>query len=133
MRRALKTRMNLEMALTPEMLDHALAIRPDDVCLVPEKREELTTEGAWTSSAILTKCATSPASSAPPASERRCLSTRRKPRSTPPWEAGAPVVELHTGRYADAIGQAARQSELAHPRRGEIGVYKGWWSAPATA
>ena len=42
---ALKTRMNLEMALTDEMLEHALKIKPADVCLVPEKREEVTTEG----------------------------------------------------------------------------------------
>ena len=49
-------------------------------------------------------------------------------------EAGAPVVELHTGRYADAIGQAARQSELARIRdAAEIGVQGAWWSTPATA
>lgn len=41
----LRTRMNLECALTPEMLEIACAVKPDDVCLVPEKRAELTTEG----------------------------------------------------------------------------------------
>jgi len=45
LRQVLKTKMNLEMAVTEEMLDIACAIRPQDVCLVPEKREELTTEG----------------------------------------------------------------------------------------
>src|SRR5690606_8599883 len=45
MRPLLRTRMNLECAVTPEMLDIACGIRPQDVCLVPEKRTELTTEG----------------------------------------------------------------------------------------
>src|SRR5690554_5797793 len=44
-RPVLRTRMNLECAITPEMLDIACRVRPQDVCLVPEKREELTTEG----------------------------------------------------------------------------------------
>ena len=42
---AISTRLNLEMALTPEMLDNALAVQPADVCIVPEKRQEITTEG----------------------------------------------------------------------------------------
>src|SRR5690606_10830766 len=45
MRPVLRTRMNLECAITPAMLDIACRVRPHDVCLVPERREELTTEG----------------------------------------------------------------------------------------
>ena len=48
LRSKLKTRMNLESAVTEEMIAFALKIRPHDVCLVPEKREELTTEAGWT-------------------------------------------------------------------------------------
>ena len=44
-KQAIRTRMNLEMALTEEMLDNALQVMPQDVCLVPEKRQEVTTEG----------------------------------------------------------------------------------------
>ena len=44
-KQAIRTRMNLEMAMTEEMLAHALRIRPEDVCIVPEKRAEVTTEG----------------------------------------------------------------------------------------
>src|SRR3954468_10161774 len=44
-RQAIQTRLNLEMACTPAMIDYALALRPDSVCLVPENREEVTTEG----------------------------------------------------------------------------------------
>ncbi|AQR64394.1 pyridoxine 5'-phosphate synthase [Aquaspirillum sp. LM1] len=126
LRRALKTRMNLEMALTPEMLDHALATRPDDVCLVPEKREELTTEGGLDVERHFdvvrdyTRQLTA-------AGIRVSLFIDPDDTSlTAAVEAGAPVVELHTGRYADAIGHTARQTELARIRdAAESGRFKG--------
>jgi pyridoxine 5-phosphate synthase len=126
LRRALKTRMNLEMALTPEMLDHALATRPDDVCLVPEKREELTTEGGLDVERHFdvvrdyTRQLTA-------AGIRVSLFIDPDDTSlTAAVEAGAPVVELHTGRYADAIGHIARQTELARIRdAAESGRFKG--------
>ena len=126
LRRALKTRMNLEMALTPEMLDHALATRPDDVCLVPEKREELTTEGGLDIERHFdvvrdyTRQLTA-------AGIRVSLFIDPDDTSlTAAVEAGAPVVELHTGRYADAIGHTARQTELARIRdAAESGRFKG--------
>lgn len=125
LRRALKTRMNLEMALTPEMLDHALATRPDDVCLVPEKREELTTEGGLDVERHFdvvrdyTRQLTA-------AGIRVSLFIDPDDTSlTAAVEAGAPVVELHTGRYADAIGHTARQTELARIRdAAESGRFK---------
>ena len=101
MRPHLKTRMNLECAVTAEMLDIACRIQPHDVCLVPEKRQELTTEGgldvAGHFDAVQAACG-------------NC--SRRHPRSLfidpdaqqiqAAAEAGAPVIELHTGRYAEA-------------------------------
>jgi len=99
-----KTRVNLEMAVTPEMLAIALERKPADVCLVPEKREELTTEGGLD---VVTHFAV--------VSEAVALLNRSGIRASlfidPDKEqldaassAGAPVVELHTGTYADAEG-----------------------------
>lgn len=125
LRRALKTRMNLEMALTPEMLDHALAIRPDDVCLVPEKREELTTEGGLDVERYFDQVRDYTRQLSAAGIRVSLFIDPTETSLNAAVEAGAPVVELHTGRYADAIGQAARQSELARIRdAAEIGVYK---------
>ena len=108
MRRALKTRMNLEMALTPEMLDHALAIRPDDVCLVPEKREELTTEGGLDVERYFDQVRDYTRQLSAAGIRVSLFIDPTETSLSAAVEAGAPVVELHTGRYADAIGQAAR-------------------------
>lgn len=102
-------RINLEMAVTPEMLGIALLRRPSDVCLVPEKREELTTEGGLDvvthheliSSAVeqLKNAGIRVSLFIDPDSEQL-----QAAQST-----GAPVVELHTGTYADAAGMAQEQ------------------------
>ena len=99
---SMKTHMNLEMAVTEEMLDIAIQTAPQDACLVPEKREELTTEGgldvAGQSKKIKATCA-----------RLRQHDIRVSIFVDPDLqqldaalEAGAPVVELHTGAYADA-------------------------------
>lgn len=112
LREQLTTRMNLEAAITEEMLAFACRIRPQDVCLVPEKREELTTEGgldvighhAEVTSACIrlaaAGCRVSLFIDPDPAQLDAALS------------AGAPVVELHTGRYADAVTAREQQHEL---------------------
>ncbi len=116
MRQTIKTRMNLEMAMTPEMLANALAVKPEDVCLVPEKREEVTTEGGLD---VLThfddvRRYTQALNEAgirvsifidPDAAQIRKA-----------HEAGARVIELHTGAYADAVHAAERDKELARIR-----------------
>jgi pyridoxine 5-phosphate synthase len=100
-----RTRINLEMAVTPEMLDIAVAHRPADVCLVPEKREELTTEGG------LDVVANQHAIREAVARLRQAgirVSLFIDPdldQLSAAAEAGAPVVELHTGTYADASGE----------------------------
>ena len=98
----LRTRMNLESAVTDEMIDFACRIRPDDVCLVPERREEVTTEGGLDvvryfnriNAAIIQLQAQGIRVSLFIDPDQQQIEAAR--------EAGAPVIELHTGRYADA-------------------------------
>jgi pyridoxine 5-phosphate synthase len=99
-----KTRINLEMAVTPEMLAIALQRRPSDVCLVPEKREELTTEGGLDVVSNLASVAEAVAE-LNGAGIRASLFIDPDPEQLDAArQAGAPVVELHTGTYADATG-----------------------------
>lgn len=107
----MQTHMNLEMAVTDEMLAIAAGIRPQDCCLVPEKREELTTEGGLDVAGQLDKvtraCADLAANGI-----RVSLFIDPEPRQLDAAVAsGAPVVELHTGAYADADA-GAQQAEL---------------------
>jgi len=107
----MRTRMNLEMAVTDEMLDIAARIKPADVCLVPEKREELTTEGGLDVCAQVGKVK---AACERLAAEKIRASLFIDPDSAQldaAVAAGAPVVELHTGAYADAEGET-QQDEL---------------------
>ncbi len=107
----MQTHMNLEMAVTDEMLAIAAGIRPQDCCLVPEKREELTTEGGLDVAGQLEKvtraCADLAANGI-----RVSLFIDPEPRQLDAAVAsGAPVVELHSGAYADAEA-GAKQAEL---------------------
>ncbi len=108
----LQTRMNLEMAATDEMLRIATRLRPSDCCLVPEKREELTTEGGLdaTSSVSFLKdyCARLADEGV-----RVSLFIDADPRQLDAAaEIGAPVVEIHTGHYAEARGRETMQQQL---------------------
>ena len=112
MRGALQTRMNLEMAATPEMLDFAAAVLPQDVCLVPERRSELTTEGgldvAGQQAAIAEACRRLAGNGI-----RVSLFVDPDPQQIDAAvRVRAPVVELHTGAYAGALGPE-RARELA--------------------
>ena len=104
-RSTLQTRMNLEMAATDEMIAIARQVHPQDVCLVPEKRTEVTTEGGLDvagQKARLKEC---------------CVALRDRgirvamfidpdpEQIEASLEIGAPVVELHTGAYAEATGE----------------------------
>ena len=106
------THMNLEMAVTEEMLDIALRVKPQDCCLVPEKREELTTEGGLDVAGQLDKvrdaCGRLSAGGI-----RVSLFIDPEPQQLDAAKAaGAPVVELHTGNYADAESDERREAEL---------------------
>ncbi|MDZ7754300.1 MAG: pyridoxine 5'-phosphate synthase [Gammaproteobacteria bacterium] len=121
-RQTLLTRMNLEMAVDEGVMGVAERIRPEDCCLVPERRAELTTEGgldvAGDPERIAGACARLAA-----AGIRVSLFIDPEPRQVEAARtAGAPVVELHTGRYADAPDNATRMEEL---RRIEAAVDLG--------
>jgi len=111
MREALKTRMNLELAVVPAMLAIACRVRPADACLVPEKREEITTEGgldvAGQVAPVRDAC-----SQLAESGIRVSLFIDPEPGQVEAAVvAGAPAVELHTGAYAGSVG-ARRASEL---------------------
>jgi pyridoxine 5-phosphate synthase len=100
-----KTRVNLEMAVTPEMLDIAVRHRPADVCLVPEKREELTTEGGLDILANRRAVGDAVARLSSEGIRVSLFIDPERDQLDAARETGAPVVELHTGTYADAKGE----------------------------
>jgi pyridoxine 5-phosphate synthase len=105
LRASLQTRMNLEMAATDAMIEIARRVRPQDACLVPERREEVTTEGGLDVAgqvARLRECCTALRE----AGSRVSLFIDPEPQQLEAaCAAGAPVVELHTGAYADSSGE----------------------------
>ena len=111
LRNILQTRMNLEMAVTDDMIAFAETVRPADCCLVPERREELTTEGG------LDVVAHMPAVRAActrlaQAGVRVSLFIDADPRQIDAAAAvGAPTIEIHTGHFADARTTQARTAE----------------------
>jgi pyridoxine 5-phosphate synthase len=104
LRGLLKTHMNLEMAVTDEMLEIARAVRPADCCLVPEKRAEITTEGGLDAASQIPRL-TDATASLRQHGVRVALFIDPDPRQIEAAaQIGAPVVELHTGSYAEATG-----------------------------
>lgn len=112
-RRTIATRLNLEMAVTDEMVEIARRIRPHDCCLVPERRAELTTEGGLDIVAHR-KRITDVCVRLADAGIRVSLFIDADPAQIEAAEkTGAPVIEIHTGHYADAATDAERFTELA--------------------
>jgi pyridoxine 5-phosphate synthase len=117
MRAALQTRMNLEMAVTDEMISIAKRIRPQDCCLVPEKRAEVTTEGGLDVRSQAARIGAACAELAA-AGIRVSLFIDPDPAQIEAARSvGAPVIELHTGAYAEASGEA-RAKEFERLRAG---------------
>lgn len=104
----LATRINLEMAVTDEMVANALELRPADVCLVPEKREELTTEGGLDVVARQERVADACSQLAAAGIRVSLFIDPDRAQLDAAREVGAPVVELHTGAYAEAEGDELR-------------------------
>jgi pyridoxine 5-phosphate synthase len=112
----LTTRLNLEMAATDEMVAIAGRVRPEECCLVPERREELTTEGGLDVKGQQSRLADVCAALAE-VGARVSLFIEPEPDHLDVARAiGAPVVELHTGAYANARGEA-QSRELERIRR----------------
>jgi len=116
LRPLIQTRMNLECAVTPEMINIACRVQPHDVCLVPEKRAEVTTEGgldvlghfeAVKAATTQLKAAGIRVSLFIDPEEKQIQAAK---------DVGATVVELHTGRYADLAGDQQKQ-ELERIRK----------------
>ena len=108
----LQTKMNLELAATDEMIAIASRVKPQDVCIVPERREERTTEGGlnikesydhlYRATQNLTEQGSRVSLFIAP--DLKDIDLAKK--------MGAPVIEIHTGRYADAKDEGTKQKEL---------------------
>jgi pyridoxine 5-phosphate synthase len=116
LRGLLKTRMNLESAVTEEMIDFALRIKPHDVCLVPERRAELTTEGGLDVLRHLEQVRRACRRLAE-ADIRVSLFIDADPAQIDAAaQVGAPIVEIHTGHYADTRTHDEQKIELERIR-----------------
>jgi len=100
----LQTRMNLEMAVTDEMLDIARRVRPADCCLVPERRAEVTTEGGLDVAGQVARIRESCAVLAAAGIRVSLVIDPGQQEIEAAGQIGAPVIELHTGTYAAATG-----------------------------
>lgn len=114
LRKILQTRMNLEMAVTDEMLDIACRILPQDACLVPERREELTTEGGLDVVGQFNKVQQACVTLGKEGIRVSLFIDAETSQLDAAKAAGAPVVEIHTGHFADAVTPADKQRELRH-------------------
>ena len=110
--KTLKTRMNFEMAVTEEMLNIACEIKPAYVCLVPEKREELTTEGGLDVAGQQDKIAAAVACLSKEGIKVSLFIDADSTQIDAAVAVGAPVIEIHTGCYADAETDSEQAAEL---------------------
>ena len=113
----LKTHMNLEMAVTDEMLDIARVIRPSDCCFVPERRQEITTEGGLDVASQVQRIKEATAVLLGQGIRVALFIDPDPPQIEAAAQTGAPVVELHTGAYAESAG-ARQATELERLRAG---------------
>lgn len=126
MRPLLKTHMNLELAVTDEMVAFAKEIQPQHVCFVPEKRQEVTTEGGLDVVGHLddVKAATQALSAI--GCDVSLFIDADFAQIDAAVACGAPTIELHTGAYADAESEEAQQAELQRIVQGaEYAASKG--------
>lgn len=121
-RREIPLPLNLEMGATPAMLGFALRLKPDFVCLVPERRQEVTTEGGLNVADHREELGELVAALAANGSRVSMFIDPEESQVEASAAVGAPMVELHTGAFANAIGSARAQetarlvhaAELAH-------------------
>lgn len=122
----LHTRMNLEAAVTQEMIDFACRVRPQDVCLVPERREEVTTEGGLDVVRYYKQVEAAVKQLAGEGIRVSLFIDADETQIEAAAAVGAPVIELHTGRYAEADEEHEIADELERIKLGvRAGVRRG--------
>jgi pyridoxine 5-phosphate synthase len=112
LRHLLQTRMNLEMAVTDDILAFACRLRPQDCCLVPERRQELTTEGGLDVVGGFKKISASCVQLADAGVRVSLFIDAESDQIEAAAKTGAPAIEIHTGRYADAGNDDIQRQEL---------------------
>ncbi|ADZ43562.1 TPA: pyridoxine 5'-phosphate synthase [Yersinia enterocolitica] len=112
LRETIQTRMNLEMAVTDEMVGIACEINPHFCCLVPEKRQEVTTEGGLDVAGQIDKMTVAVSRLAEAGILVSLFIDADMRQIDAAVAVGAPYIEIHTGAYADATSDLARQAEL---------------------
>lgn len=126
LRQTLQTRMNLEMAVTEEMLAIACELRPHFCCLVPEKRQEVTTEGGLDVAGQLPRMTSAVARLHEVGIQVSLFIDPERVQIDAAVAVGAPYIEIHTGAYADAQDDTLRQQEWARIRDAAVyAVSKG--------
>lgn len=116
MRPVLKTRMNLELAVTDEMIAFAIEVQPQHVCFVPERRQELTTEGGLDVLGHFEKVKNATQALVAIGCDVSLFIDADLKQIDAAIACGAPTIELHTGAYADAISTDEQHTELARIR-----------------
>jgi len=116
LRGLLKTRMNLESAVTDEMIAIALRIKPHDICLVPERREELTTEGGLDVIRHFEQVKRACNKLGDADIQVSLFINADHAQIDAAVKSGAPAIEIHTGGFADAQTEEMQQSELSNIR-----------------
>ncbi len=126
MRPALKTRMNLELAVTDEMIAFAKEIKPQHVCFVPEKRQEVTTEGGLDVVGNFDAVKAATQELAAIGCDVSLFIDADFAQIDSAVACGAPTIEIHTGAYADAETPEVQQAELERIVKGvEYAAAKG--------
>jgi len=112
LRKVLRTRMNLEVALVPEMIKFARRVRPHDVCLVPERRAELTTEGGLDVAGKFNRVEQACRELAAAGIRVSLFIDADRKQIDAALKSGAPTIELHTGGYAGARSAIQQKKAL---------------------
>ncbi len=108
----MQTRLNLEMAVIDEMLEFAERIKPQDCCLVPERREELTTEGGLDVVGQLDRIKEATVRLAAVGTRASLFIDADEAQIEAAAQSGVPVIEIHTGHFADAVDSRGYNKEL---------------------
>ncbi len=120
LRKAGKIALNLEMAVTPAMVKYAVELRPEEVCLVPENRQEVTTEGGLDLIGQERRIANAVGKLGGAGIRVSLFIDPDEVQIEAARRIGAPCVELHTGAYANALQAARVKAELERQKRGAL-------------